>query len=1026
LLASHAELHATFSNLVALTESSQGNATVSASQRVRGFAASTLTGQTQMMMSKSSELSQMVKAENIRIHETNTLIFSFSIAVLMIFVLLNYLIINRSVLMSVSTLQEGAEKIGTGDLDTQIETGTSDELGDLSLAITAMASSLKTVLTSKSELEKEVAERRRAEEALRESEWRFRELFENMSSGVAIYQVVDGGNDFIFKDFNKAGERIDRVSRKDIIGTRVSEAFPSVREYGLLEIFQRVWRTGNPEFHPVSLYQDNRISGWRENYILKLPSGEIVAIYDDVTERRQAEEKLKVREGLYRALIETTGTGYVIIDTDGKVLDANPEYVRLTGHHTLEEILGRSVIEWTAGYEKEKNADAVKKCARDGYIRNLEIDYVDSAGTVIPVEINATVVEIKGTTRILTLCRDITDRRRVEEALQSQTNLLTSMINSSSEFIIFSLDREYRYLAFNEKHGKEMQSVWKTDIRIGMSILDCMTDLTLRRAALESIDRALRGEAFTEIQHQPDPDIWYEFNWNPIRQSTGDIMGVTVFIRDITEQKRAEEALRESESLLNEVGGMAHVGGWELDARTQAVRWTKETYRIHEISEDEKFELSKAILFFDLPDRSALEAALQRCMEKGEPFDLELPFTSAKGRHLWTRAMGRAVSVDGEVVKLEGTFQDITERRQGEEALRETDERYRSLFDRSLDCVYLTDFTGNFIDANQSALTLLGYTRDEITSLNFASLLTPDQLSTALRVNQEIIAAGIQEKPTEYRVRRKDGGYVNIVTNASLVYQKGKPYAVQGLAHDITERKRAEEEIQLLNATLEQRVRDRTQELERATETIRASLDEKVVLLREVHHRVKNNLQIIISLTNLQMRQIEDKQLKQVMVETQHRVQAMSFVHEKLYQSENLSHIDLSDYIRYLVTHLFSFYSVNSQQVSLNLDIKKIMLDINTAIPVGLIINELVSNTLKYAFPEGRKGEIFIAIDREDHTLTFLFKDNGVGIPADLDWRNTKSLGLRLVISLVEQLSGTIELDRSSGTAFTIIVKEKE
>ena len=127
---------------------------------------------------------------------------------------------------------------------------------------------------------------------------------------------------------------------------------------------------------------------------------------------------------------------------------------------------------------------------------------------------------------------------------------------------------------------------------------------------------------------------------------------------------------RKSEALLNEVGEMAHVGGWGLDVRTKAVHLTKETYRIGDISEDEQFDLSKAILFYDIPGRSTLETALQRCMEKGESFDLELPFTSAKDRHLWTRSLGRAVNVDGKVRKLVGTLQDITERKRTEKSLR--------------------------------------------------------------------------------------------------------------------------------------------------------------------------------------------------------------------------------------------------------------------------------------------------------------------------------------------------------------------
>jgi two-component sensor histidine kinase len=152
----------------------------------------------------------------------------------------------------------------------------------------------------------------------------------------------------------------------------------------------------------------------------------------------------------------------------------------------------------------------------------------------------------------------------------------------------------------------------------------------------------------------------------------------------------------------------------------------------------------------------------------------------------------------------------------------------------------------------------------------------------------------------------------------------------------------------------------------------------------------------------------------------------MAHVHEKLYQSEDISKINLDDYVRFLGNSLFQFYGMKGKGITFTTDIRDISLDINTAIPAGLMINELISNSLKYAFPVGRKGEISIAIKRENNSLSILFADTGVGIPSDFDWRTAKSLGLRLVISLVEQLDGTIELDRTEGTAFTIVVKEKE
>ena len=241
-------------------------------------------------------------------------------------------------------------------------------------------------------------------------------------------------------------------------------------------------------------------------------------------------------------------------------------------------------------------------------------------------------------------------------------------------------------------------------------------------------------------------------------------------------------------------------------------------------------------------------------------------------------------------------------------------------------------------------------------------------------------------------------------------------------------------ELEDLNQVLEKRVEERTEELrreiderKRVEERIKASLREKEILLKEIHHRVKNNLQIISSLLNLQSEYIKDKQALVVFKESQNRVRSMALIHERLYQSEDLSRIEFGEYLRNLANHLFRSYGVNSNTIELKIRVDDASLGIDAAIPCGLIMNELISNSLKYAFSERKEGEICIDFGSDnDGTFILTVSDNGVGFPEDLDFRSTGSLGLQLVRMLTEQFNGTIELDRSSGTKFKIKFTESE
>ncbi len=211
----------------------------------------------------------------------------------------------------------------------------------------------------------------------------------------------------------------------------------------------------------------------------------------------------------------------------------------------------------------------------------------------------------------------------------------------------------------------------------------------------------------------------------------------------------------------------------------------------------------------------------------------------------------------------------------------------------------------------------------------------------------------------------------------------------------------------------------------RAVAAMASSLREKEVLIREIHHRVKNNMQVVSSMLNLQSETTSSEECRLILKKVRTRVRAMSLVHEKLYQSQNLVQIEFGEYAESLTTHLFQIYQVKPDQIRLEMEFGKVLLDINLSVPCGLLLNELISNALKHAFPEARPGVLKIGLRRgSENRVELRVADDGCGFLEELDFRMAPTLGFQIVNSLVRQMDATIELDRTNGTSFTVTFPE--
>ena len=354
----------------------------------------------------------------------------------------------------------------------------------------------------------------------------------------------------------------------------------------------------------------------------------------------------------------------------------------------------------------------------------------------------------------------------------------------------------------------------------------------------------------------------------------------------------------------------------------------------------------------------------------------------------------------GQIKGFSQVVRDVTERQRTEEFLRQSEERLRlaleasqiGIWDWNLRTHQLTWSSQQEILFDLAPGTFAGTYEVALDLIHPA-----DRTSVSEAITRALERTGKFEQ--EFRVLSTDGSIRWLAGQGKVFYDgAGRAIRMTGINQDISQQKQAAAQTQ-------------------------AALQKKEVLLKEIHHRVKNNLQIVSSLLNLQSSYISDRHTLEILKAGESRIYSMALVHDLLYRSQNLARINLAEYVEELVTNLYSTANLNSNQVTFKVETEPIWIGSDTAIPCGLIVNELTTNALKYAFPAGRTGQIYISIKSLTHNHVILkVGDDGIGLPLQLDWRNTESLGLQIVNALTNQLQGNIELTRRElGTEFTVI-----
>lgn len=586
--------------------------------------------------------------------------------------------------------------------------------------------------------------------------------------------------------------------------------------------------------------------------------------------------------------------------------------------------------------------------------------------------------------------------------------------------ILESLNCEVQYLAFTGEEALEKALESTPDLILTDIILEGDMDgieLASKAKAHEIPVIFLTTPVSKEIIQKAMETEPYGYLVKPFENTE-----LKFAIENAIHKKKVENELRWSDNRLKigmDIGKMVY---WEYDIEKDLFTFDDQFYALYGTNADKEggnrmSSAEYAGRFVPVEEQELVGIEVAKALETDDP-----DFSSTIG-HWMIRGDGerRFIIVrirvrfdeNGKKIGTRGVNQDITELKIAEDALAESDQRLKDIIDFLPDATFTIDTEGRVISWNQAIEQMTGIWAEEMLGKGNYEYSLPfyrDRKPMLI----DLVNASETEIRNYYSKFTRNG---QVITAENEVNIRGKPIIIWGKAVPLYDNKG-----KLVGAI--ETIRDVT-DFRDAQKKLKKSLDEKEMLLKEIHHRVKNNLMVISSLLELESRYIKDKAVLGVFKESQNRAKSMAYIHERLYRSTDLKRIDFGDYIQSLGEDIYETYVIDPDRIKLNLKVEEVMVDINTSVPLGLIVNELLTNSMKYAFPGDRSGEIELEFSCSGDEYLLRVADNGVGFPEDLDYKNSSSLGLQLVTSLTEQINGKISLRNKNDTEFRITFKEQ-